>query len=270
LIINYKKYGYDIKIKKADGIKLPSACFLYLMPHLTASQVNKCIKVVVNLKCNYCLGGIIKFGKVGARQRYRCKSCKRTQLHDYLKRAYKASVNSDIAAHVKEGCGIRSIARLLNISAGTVLSRIKSIAAQIQKPIISMGRIYEVDELKTYIKNKGRDYWVIYALDKYSGQVVDLKVGKRTKVNLQRVTDTLLLAKCKQIYTDGLVIYKQLIPASIHTVKRCGTNRIERKNLSLRTHLKRLNRKTICFSKSLLMLEACLKIYFWGSQQPII
>jgi len=158
----------------------------------------------------------------------------------------------------------------LDISANTVLTRIKSIAGKIQKPILSMGRIYEVDELKTYIKNKGRDYWVIYALDKQSGQVVDLKVGKRTKINLQRVTDTLLLAKCKQIYTDGLAIYKQLIPASVHTIKRYGTNRIERKNLSLRTHLKRLNRKTICFSKSQLMLEACLKIYFWSNQPSTI
>ncbi len=124
---------------------MPTACFLYLMAHLTTSQVNKCIKVVVNTDGNNCPGGTIKFGMVGARQRYRCKSCKRTQLHHYLKNAYKPSVNSNIAAHVKEGCGIRSIGRLLNISAGTVRSRIKNIASQVQKPIISMGRIYEVD-----------------------------------------------------------------------------------------------------------------------------
>jgi insertion element IS1 protein InsB len=80
---------------------------------------------------------------------------------------------------------------------------------------------------------------VIYALDKQTGQVVDMKVGKRNKMNLKRITDTLLLAKCNQVYTDGLTIYKQLIPAGIHKVKSYGTNRIERKNLSLRTHLKR-------------------------------
>ena len=94
-------------------------------------------------------------------------------------------------------------------------------------------------------------------------QVVDLKVGSRTKKNLKRVTDTLLLAKAKQIFTDGLDLYKQIIPAALHKVKRYGTNHIERKNLTIRTHLKRLNRKSIAFSKSLLMLEACLKIYFW-------
>jgi insertion element IS1 protein InsB len=101
------------------------------------------------------------------------------------------------------------------------------------------------------------------ALDKHTGEIVEIKVGKRNKANLSNVTDTLILSKCKEIYTDGLTIYKCLIPAGVHKVKRYGTNRIERKNLNLRTHLKRLSRKTICYSKSLHMQEACIKIYFW-------
>ena len=67
-----------------------------------------------------------------------------------------------------------------------------------------MGRTYEVDELKTYIKNKRRDYWMIYALDRQSGQVVDFNVGKRAKANLQKITDILLPSHCNTIYTDGL------------------------------------------------------------------
>ena len=225
--------------------------------------MHRCINPVVNLNCLFCLGPTIKFGKIRNQQRYRCKNCNKTQISNYSKKAYKPHTNSYIIDHVKEGCGIRSIARLLNISPNTVIRRIKNIAANIKKPIVVLNKTYEVDELKTYIKKKSRDCWVIYALDKHSGEVVDLKVGKRTKTNLQRVTDTLLLSKCKRIYTDGLSIYSQIIPAKIHKVKRYGTNRIERKNLNLRTHLKRLNRRTICFSKSIIMLEACLKIYFW-------
>jgi len=227
-----------------------------------------CIKEVVIIKYQHCHGETIKYGKTGIRQRYRCKQCRKIQLTVYKKHAYKASVNSEIASHVKEGCGIRSIARLLHIAAGTVLYRIQKIAGSIKKPTIMMERTYEVDELKTYIKNKTKECWVICALDKQNGQVVDFKVGKRTKKNLKRVTDTLLLANCKQIFTDGLEIYKHIIPAVLHKVKRYGTNHIERKNLTLRTHLKRLNRKTIAFSKSLLMLEACLKIYFWYDALP--
>ena len=43
------------------------------------------------------------------------------------------------------------------------------------------------------------------------------------------------------------------------------TNRIERKNLAIWTDVKRLSRWTICFSRSRVMLENCLKIYFWGA-----
>ncbi|MBP6430489.1 MAG: hypothetical protein KA319_01880 [Ferruginibacter sp.] len=66
-----------------------------------------------------------------------------------------------------------------------------------------------------------------------------------------------------KIYTDGLSNYKYLVPPTLHSIKQFGTNRIERVNLNLRTHLKRLGRRTICFSKSLAMLLACVKIYFW-------
>jgi len=148
------------------------------------------IKIVVNPKCQYCACDTIKFGKTGMDQRYRCKQCRKIQLAVYKKHAYGASTNAEIAAHVKEGCGIRSIARLLHIAAGTVLCRIKKIADSIKKPAIAMERVYEVDELKTFIKNKTKECWVIYALDKQSNQVVDLKVGSRTNKNLKRVTDT--------------------------------------------------------------------------------
>lgn len=182
---------------------------------------------------------------------------------NYINKAYIADINIPIVNYLIEGCGIRSIARLLNISPNTVIRRIKIIAADIKKPPIVTNQVYEVDELKTYVKKKTREYWVTYALNQQTGEVVDLRVGSRNQSSLKRVIDTLLLSGCKRIYTDGWRVYRQIIPRKLHKVKRFGTNRIERKNLTLRTHLKRLNRKTICFSKNLGMLEACLKIYFW-------
>ncbi|OYU93847.1 MAG: transposase, partial [Bacteroidetes bacterium B1(2017)] len=46
--------------------------------------------------------------------------------------------------------------------------------------------------------------------------------------------------------------------------KNRATNSIERMNLTLRTHLKRLNRRSIAFSRSVVVLSAVLRIYFWG------
>lgn len=66
------------------------------------------------------------------------------------------------------------------------------------------------------------------------------------------------------VFTDGLPTYKVIIPKSCHNTTKRNTMIIERNNLTLRTNLKRLARKTICFSKTFEMLEATLKFYFWG------
>ena len=121
-----------------------------------------------------------------------------------------------------------------------------------------------MDEICTYIGNKNNRYWIAYSLRKDTKEVVNLVVGKRTKKTLNRIVSTLILSITKKIYTDKLNIYKSLIPKEIHSTKQYSIYHIERKNLTLRTHLKRLNRRTICYSKSIVMLTACLKIYFWG------
>lgn len=115
----------------------------------------------------------------------------------------------------------------------------------------------------TYIRHKRNFIWLVYALEKNSKNVVSFNVCKRTNKTLNCVLDTLKLSEVKKIFTDRLKNYRYLIDEKIHSVKRFGTNHIERKNLTLRTHLKRLNRRTICFSKSLVVFMAVLKIYFW-------
>jgi insertion element IS1 protein InsB len=169
-----------------------------------------------------------------------------------------------ISELVCEGVGVRGIGRVLKISINTVVSRIKAIAADIKNPPTLQDQpAFEVDELWTYIGHKANEYWLAYALNKTNGQVVDFVIGKRTKATLKGLIDNLLASGVKKIRTDKLTIYQRLIPKTIH---RCGAyciNHIERKNLSIRTHLKRLSRRTICFSRSTEMLENCLKIYFW-------
>ena len=70
----------------------------------------------------------------------------------------------------------------------------------------------------------------------------------------------------KRVFTDRLRTYIKLIPKKQHDTRKKNTTVIERNNLTLRTHLKRLSRKTICFSKNFEMLEATLKLYIWGYQ----
>jgi len=113
---------------------------------------------------------------------------------------------------VKEGSGIRSIARLLEISCTTVIKRILSIAKGIQKPAMALGKMYEVDEIRTFYKSKTRLIWIVYALRCDTKQISDFVIGRRTVKTLQKVIDTLLLSGAQKIHTDQLRLYNYLIP----------------------------------------------------------
>jgi insertion element IS1 protein InsB len=150
----------------------------------------------------------------------------------------------------------------LSISPATVIRRILKIAWSLKRPPISFGKAYQVDELFTYIGNKNNRVCIAFSLETETGRVIDIVVGRINKTNLNGVISTLLLSDASRITTDKLDIYKALIPKEIHSTKFRGINKIERMTLNLRTHLKRLNQKTICYSKSMTVLEAVVKIYF--------
>ncbi len=49
--------------------------------------------------------------------------------------------------------------------------------------------------------------------------------------------------------TDAWPVYSGVLLTEKHIIGKRWTQRLEQDNLNLRTHIKRLNRKTICFSK---------------------
>lgn len=179
----------------------------------------------------------------------------------------KRHLEKEIIRFNNEGLGIRSIARLTQSTASHVLRCLLRISEKIVLPkVLEYGASYEIDEMQTYVgKNIPSNYvWIAYAINRETRGVVGFVIGKRTKENLKIVTNKVLTLQPRSIYTDGLNIYKSLIGKDIHRVQVFKINRIERKNLTLRTHLKRLNRRTICFSRSIVMLRACLLIYFFS------
>jgi IS1 family transposase len=126
------------------------------------------------------------------------------------------------------------------------------ISKQIKTPYFNtLGCKFEIDEMWCFIGNKKN--------------VIDFYVGRKTKETIRPLINKVLLLHPTRIYTDRLNIYPSLIPKEIHKRFQYCTNKIERMNLNLRTHIKRLSRKTICFSRNKIYLEAHLKIYFWGS-----
>ncbi len=195
-------------------------------------------------------------------QRYLCTFCNLSQQQLYTYNAYKKKTNEKIVKLIVNSCGIRDISRILSISKTTVISKILKIAKGLQWPsIYEKNQVYEADELSIKMKGMKKCY-VSYIINRKTKRVISFCVGRRTNENMKRHIYHTLCLNPKRIYTDGLPNYKSLIPKEIHRARKYQTNTIERFHLNLRTHLKRLSRKTICFSKNMQLLEAIVNIYF--------
>src|SRR5215470_5839301 len=62
-------------------------------------------------------------------------------------------------------------------------------------------------------------------------------------------------------YTDGWGTYRRHLDPRTHTVGKQHMQKIERKHLTFRTRIKRLTRKTICFSRSILMHDLVVGLF---------
>ncbi len=60
---------------------------------------------------------------------------------------------------------------------------------------------------------------------------------------------------------DDWGAYERHIDPAFHTVGKRNTQKIERKHLTLRTRIKRLARKTICFSKSIWLHDIVISLF---------
>jgi hypothetical protein len=62
-------------------------------------------------------------------------------------------------------------------------------------------------------------------------------------------------------YTDHWGAYTRHLDPEVHSPGKRNTQKIERKHLTLRARIKRLVRKTICFSKSTQMHDIVLGLF---------
>ena len=180
-----------------------------------------CIRFSDSKFCPSCESNdIIKNGfTINKKQQFICKSCKKRFIDFYTYKAYNHWVNKRIVQFTKEGLGIRSTARILKISTTTLLKRIIAIAKKIPNQPIIKNKTYEVDEIRTFIRNKERPVWIVYALEKQTKNVVCFNIGRRTNKTLKKVITSLELSEAQKIITDKLKNYKYLISEQIHSTK---------------------------------------------------
>ena len=65
----------------------------------------------------------------------------------------------------------------------------------------------------------------------------------------------------RRFYTDGWGAYQRHLDPQLHVIGERRTQQIERKYLTLRVQIKRLARKTLCFSKSVFMHDTVIGLF---------
>jgi insertion element IS1 protein InsB len=119
----------------------------------------------------------------------------------------------------------------------------------------------EVDEMGSFVQSKGQPRWLGHAIDHLTGVVLAYAFGSRADEVFVELQKLLMPFGLVHFYTDAAGVYARHLPATAHTVGKLHTQQIERKHLTLRTRIKRLARKIICFSKSVLMHDTVIGLF---------
>ena len=94
----------------------------------------------------------------------------------------------------------------------------------------------------------GTQRW--HCIDKSSGIILAWHNGGRTDADFRQLLQYLENIPIDLYYSDDWGAYTRNFPENRHYIGKAQTWKIERKNLNFRIHLKRLIRRTICYSKS--------------------
>lgn len=108
----------------------------------------------------------------------------------------------------------------------------------------------EIDEIWSFVGKKKNQRWLWHAIDHTTGKVLAYVFGKRQDQVFLKLKKLLEPFGIKKYYTDGWGAYERNLPTEQHEIGKKNTQKIEQKHIRLRTRIKRLARKTICFSKS--------------------
>ena len=116
-------------------------------------------------------------------------------------------------------------------------------------------------EMWSFVGKKANLRWLWHAIDRSTGQALAYVFGRRKDEVFLQLKQLLEPFGIKRFCTDGWGAYERHLPVEVHEIGKQKTQKIERKHLRLRTRIKRLTRKTICFSKCELMHDLVIGMF---------
>jgi len=123
------------------------------------------------------------------------------------------------------------------------------------------GLTSELDEMWSFVGKKAEPRWLWHAIDHSSGTVLAYVFGRRQDTVLLELQDLLAPFGITRFYTDGWGAYERHITPEQHVIGKQYTQKIESKHINLRTRIKRLMRRTICFSKTTTLHDLVIGLF---------
>lgn len=108
---------------------------------------------------------------------------------------------------------------------------------------------------------KANPRWLWHAIDHRSGKVLAYLFGRRKDEVFLGLKKLLEPFGITRYYTDGWGAYERHLEPEQHRVGKDQTQKIESKHINLRTRIKRLVRRTICFSKTERMHDLVIGLF---------
>ena len=241
------------------------------------------------------------------KQKYRCNNnnCPHKSFQrDYKNKACVPGMRNKIVDMTMNGSGTRDIARVLGINKDTVTATLRGLGEFVnpvnEQYLADLGPDIEVDivvcnstetededsqsgaddtrkqppieaeadEMWSYYHDKSHQDWLWWAVDHKTNTPLAFTFGTREHCNLDILLGYLSRFNIVKFYTDNNFAYSNHIPDENHEIGKRNTQNIERDHLTLRTRIKRLARKTICFSKVKEIHEAVIgafiNLHFFG------
>ncbi len=158
------------------------------------------------------------------------------------------------------GSGVRDCSVVLGISTGCVLRRILRMGEESEiRPKHASYHLVQIDEQWSYVGNKRKKVWLLYAICKKSGEILAANWGKRSKKSVRALLQKLGKVQVSFYCTDHWQAFAEVLPKEKHIIGKKYTKKIEGINTWFRTRLRRLVRRTVCFSKKLIYHYSIMK-----------
>jgi insertion element IS1 protein InsB len=119
----------------------------------------------------------------------------------------------------------------------------------------------EVDEMWSFVGKKAEQRWLWHAIDHRTGTVLAYVFGRRKDEVFVQLKVLLEPFGITRYHTDYWGAYARHLDPEEHAPGKRHTQQIERKHLTLRTRIKRLVRKTMCFSKSIELHDIVIGLF---------